>query len=86
MNKEDISTSILSGLGLTVSITDFKNWLDIVLIALSIINILIIMFFKFRKYVSDKKLDEDELKDLEDDFRKLNNKIKELEEGRNEQY
>ena len=43
MKTEDITTATLSVFGLSVTLTDFRNWLDIVLIVLSIINISIIL-------------------------------------------
>lgn len=81
ITPSEASTYTLSGLGLSVSIIDFKNWLDIVLIVLSIVNILIIIIFKFKKYMSDKKLDEDEKKDLLNEINQLEKEIDKLKDG-----
>lgn len=78
MRNEDITTFSLSALGLSVSLTDFKNWLDIILIVLSILNVSIILFIKLRKYLKDGKLDKDEIKDLSDDIIRIEDEVKKL--------
>lgn len=75
METSDLTTYSLSGIGFLVSLTDFKNWLDILLIVLSIVNILIIIFMKLHKYLKDKKLDEEEKKDLLNDLHHLNEEL-----------
>lgn len=71
MRTEDLTTGGLSLMGLSISITDFRNWLDIVLIILSIINISIILIIKLRRYLKDGKLDNDEISDLANDYEHL---------------
>ena len=78
MKTEDITTATLSVFGLSVTLTDFRNWLDIVLIVLSIINISIILIIKLRRYLRDGKLDQDEIDDLENDANNIHNEIKKL--------
>lgn len=78
MRNEDITTFSLSAIGLSVSLTDFKNWLDIILIVLSILNVSIILFIKLRKYLKDGKLDKDEIKDLSDDVIRIEDEVKKL--------
>ena len=78
MRNEDITTFSLSALGLSVSLTDFKNWLDIILSVLSILNVSIILFIKLRKYLKDGKLDKDEIKDLSDDIIRIEDEVKKL--------
>ena len=68
MRTEDLTTGGLSLMGLSISLTDFRNWLDIVLIILSIINISIILIIKLRRYLKDGKLDKDEISDLANDY------------------
>ena len=80
ITPSDATTYTLSGLGLSVSIMDFKNWLDIVLIVLSIVNILIIIFFKLRKYLQDKKLDDVEKEDLLNEIKELEKEINKLKD------
>ena len=78
MKTEDITTATLSVFGLSVTLSDFRNWLDIVLIVLSIINISIILIIKLRRYLRDGKLDQDEINDLENDAKNIHNEIKKL--------
>ena len=78
MGNDEISTYSLSALGLSVSIVDFRNWLDIILIILSIVNILIIIFFKVKKYLKDKKIDDNEKEDLLNEISNLKDTIKKL--------
>ena len=78
MSNEELTTYTLSGIGLSVSIIDFKNWLDIVLIVLSIINIVIIILFKLKKYLSDKRIDDDEKRDLLNEISNLKETIEKL--------
>lgn len=78
MKTEDITTATLSVFGLSVTLSDFRNWLDIVLIILSIINISIILIIKLRRYLRDGKLDQDEINDLENDAKNIQNEIKKL--------
>ena len=78
MKTEDITTATLSVFGLSVTLSDFRNWLDIVLIVLSIINISIILIIKLRRYLRDGKLDQDEIDDLENDANNIHNEIKKL--------
>ena len=78
MRNEDITTFSLSAIGLSVSLTDFKNWLDIILIVLSIVNVSIILFIKLRKYLKDGKLDKDEIKDISDDINHIKDEVKKL--------
>lgn len=78
MKTEDITTGFLSAMGLTISLSDFRNWLDIVLIILSIINILIVLLIKLRKYLKDGRLDENERKDISDDIQSIHDEIEKL--------
>jgi len=78
VRNEDITTFSLSAIGLSVSLTDFKNWLDIILIILSILNVSIILLIKLRKYLKDGKLDKDEIKDISEDINHIKDDVKKL--------
>ena len=78
VEREDMTTYVLSGLGLTISLADFRNWLDIILIVLSIINVLIIIFVKLHRYLKDKKLTSDEKEDLLSEISTLKREIEKL--------
>ena len=79
MRNEDITTFSLSAIGLSVSLTDFKNWLDIILIVLSILNVSIILFIKIRKYLkNDGKIDKDEGMDILNDVKRIEDGVKKL--------
>lgn len=74
MQEEKISL-VLSTVFASVSLVDFKTILDIILLIASIINIIIIIVIKLVRYLKDKKLSDEELQDLQNDFNKLNDKI-----------
>lgn len=79
MKIEDATTGGLSLLGASVGFTDgVKNWLDIILIVLSIINISIILIIKLRKYLKDGKLDDEEKKDISEDLKTIHKEIDKL--------
>ena len=78
MKPEDLTTGGLSLMGLSVTLTDFRNWLDIVLIVLSIINISIILIIKLRRYLKDGKLDKDEISDMMDDYKRIQNELNKI--------
>ena len=76
MMQEDKFNVILSTLGVSVSLMDFKTILDIVLLAISILNIIVMIIIKLCRYLKDKKLDNDEVEDLQHDFNDLKDIIK----------
>lgn len=76
MMQEDKINVILSTLGVSVSLMDFKTILDIVLLAISILNIIVMIIIKLCRYLKDKKLDNDEVEDLQHDFNDLKDIIK----------
>ena len=78
-NEEKISICFSTICG-RVSLIDFKTMLDIILICLSILNLLLILAFKFKNYLKDKKLDAKEIEDISNDFEKLKNLVEEGEE------
>lgn len=80
MKYENISVSIMSTLGIAVSLADFKTYLDIILIIISILNITIIFIIRMIKYSKDGKIDEHEKQDLINDIQTLQNTINHFEE------
>lgn len=76
MMQEDKFNVILSTLGVSVSLMDFKTILDIVLLAISILNIVVMIIIKLCRYLKDKKLDNEEVEDLQHDFNDLKDIIK----------
>ena len=84
MKYENVSVSIMSTLGIAVSLADFKTILDIILIIISILNVLIIITIKVVRYLkNDGKLSESEQKDLVNDIHTLQNSINQFEEKMN---
>lgn len=73
--QEDKISIAFSAIFASISLIDFKTILDIVLLIASIINIIIVIVIKLIRYLKDKKLDDNELEDLQNDFNKLNDKI-----------
>ena len=85
MKYEEISVAILSTFGITISLAEFKTILDIILLIVSILNLLIILFFKLRRYLKDGKLTEEEKADLINDITKLQNTAKQFNEKLNKE-
>lgn len=83
--KEEEMSILTSTIFASISLVDFKTILDIALLVLSIINILIVILIKLKRYLKDKKLDKNEIDDLNNDFKNLHDRIKEgVENGRSE--
>jgi len=85
MKYEEISVAILSTFGITISLAEFKTILDIILLIVSILNLLIILILKLRKYLKDGKLTEEEKADLINDITKLQNTAKQFNEKLNKE-
>ena len=85
MKYEEISVAILSTFGITISLAEFKTILDIILLIVSILNLLIILFFKLRKYLKDGKLTEEEKADLIKDIKTIQNTAKQFNEKLNKE-
>lgn len=84
MKYEEISTAILSTFGITISLAEFKTILDIILLIVSILNLLIILFFKLRRYLKDGKLTEEEKADLIKDIKTIQNTAEQFNEKLNQ--
>lgn len=84
MKYEEISVAVLSTFGITISLAEFKTILDIILLIVSILNLVIILIFKLRKYLKDGKLTEEEKADLINDITKLQNTAKQFNEKLNQ--
>lgn len=83
--KEEEMSILTSTIFASISLVDFKTILDIALLVLSIINILIVILIKLKRYLKDKKLDKNEIDDLNNEFKNLHDTIKEgVENGRSE--
>lgn len=80
ISPSEVTSFSLSSIGLTITITDFRNWLDVILIILSIVNIVIILIFKIRHYLKDKQLDDNEISDLIIEKEKLIEEINKLKD------
>ena len=57
-NKSDIFTSLLSVLGVSVSVENLDSILNLVLLIISIINILVVLGLRIYNAVKNKNVDE----------------------------
>lgn len=73
---EQIASSILGALGLTVSVQDLNQIINLILLILSVINILIVLGNKVYNHVKNKKYDEvpQDINEAIDDIEKLKKK------------
>lgn len=91
-NYDTISTSILSTLGISVSLQDLQNILSIILLIVSILNILIIyigkLIVKIKKANEDGTISNDEIEDItntaSEGTQKIIEKIEESEDKSND--
>ncbi len=82
----DNITSIFSLAGITFSIQDIANYLNIILLIISIINLVLVLFFKIKSIIQDKSLsDKDKAEKIDTEFKKvekdLEDKIDETKRG-----
>ena len=73
-NKSDLFDSGLICTGLGISLMDLQNILSIIILVIDILWILIKVTIKFCKYISDGKLTEDEINDIDNDIKKITGK------------
>ena len=82
----DNITSIFSLAGITISVQDIANYLNIILLIISIINLVLVLFFKIKSIIQDKSLsDKDKAEKIDTEFKKvekdLEDKIDETKRG-----
>ena len=75
-NKQDLITTILSSIGITISIHDIYEIISIILLVLSIINILWVLCSRIYTHVKNKEYDK-----VSQEIEDATNKLKELEGG-----
>ena len=73
-DKTDLIDGGLICTGLGISLVDLQNILSIIILVIDILWILIKVTIKFCKYISDGKLTDEELQDLENDVNKITHK------------
>ena len=73
---EQIASSILGALGLTVSVQDLNQIINLILLILSVINILIVLGNKVYNHIKNKKYDKvpQDINEAIDDIEKLKKK------------
>lgn len=57
MKGRDVYTSILSSAGIGFSVQDLNQIINMVLLILSVVNILIILFFRIKDHIKNKEYD-----------------------------
>lgn len=84
MNKLDIFEDgiILSGIG--VSLADIQNILSIILLTINLIWLSIKICSKIGKAISDGKLTDEEIEDIENELNKMDDLTKGKEENKND--
>lgn len=78
MYKEDKATIILSTLTSSFALHDLKDALDIVLLVMSIINLTIVLYVKFKRAKKDGVIDKEEKEDLKDTSKQILNTTSQL--------
>ena len=81
MNKQEITSSILGTLGITLSVQDLTQIVNLILLILSVINILWILFIRIKEHIKNKNYDEIP-NDINNAIEDLNN-IKEEDKNAN---
>lgn len=74
-NAHDLLTTLISCFGVSISIETINEVLSIALVVVSIINIVVMLFFRIRNIIKEKGINEDtinevteEIKDAVDDI------------------
>ena len=58
MNKQEITSSFLGAMGLTLSVQDLTQIVNLILLVLSVINILWVLFNRVREHIKNKQYEE----------------------------
>ena len=76
MNKYEISSSFLGAVGITLSVQDLTQIVNLVLLILSVINILWVLFIRIKEHIKNKNYNE-----ITND---INNAIEEINKAKEE--
>lgn len=71
MSKQEISSSILGTLGITLSVQDLTQIVNLVLLILSVINVLWVLFNRVREHIKNKQYQEIQ-NDISDAIEEIN--------------
>lgn len=80
----DILTCVFSAFGVTVSMNDINNTLNIILLVFSIINIILLLGFKIYNIVKDGKITKEEQKELIEATEEAKKELEGLKGGKDE--
>lgn len=77
LTNVDITEDMICVLGISISLTDLRNILSIILLSFNIVWLVVKFLVKFvRYYKNDGKIDNDEWNDLLNDEKEIDDKIK----------
>lgn len=58
LNREEITSSILGTMGITLSVQDLTQIVNLILLVLSIVNILWVLFMRVKEHIKSKQYEE----------------------------
>lgn len=82
MSKQEISSSILGTLGITLSVQDLTQIVNLVLLILSVVNVLWVLFNRVREHIKNKQYQELQ-NDISDAIEEIKNSKEEYKDGKN---
>ena len=73
MKRNDVFSSVIGAMGLTISVQDLENYINIVLLIVSVINILYSLAFRIHNRIKYKEYDKisQDLTDAEEQIENL---------------
>lgn len=82
MSKQEISSSILGTLGITLSVQDLTQIVNLVLLILSVVNVLWVLFNRVREHIKNKQYQELQ-NDISNAIDEIKNSKEEYKDGKN---
>lgn len=72
MKSQEVSSSILGAMGITLSVQDLTQIVNLVLLILSIVNILWVLYMRVKEHIKNKQVEKIR-EDIDDAIEELNN-------------
>ena len=81
LNREEITSSILGTMGITLSVQDLTQIVNLILLVLSIVNILWVLFMRVKEHIKNKQYEEVQ-KDINEAIKQIQDAKEKNENGK----
>lgn len=82
LNREEITSSILGTMGITLSVQDLTQIVNLILLVLSIVNILWVLFMRVKEHIKSKQYEEVQ-KDINEAIKQIQDEKEKNKNGKN---